>query len=522
MPPNRPSNPREEGTQSLRPLLATRGLWKSFAAPVLADVSLEFLPGEIHALVGENGAGKSTFCRIVAGLLKPDRGTMLLEDAPYRPRSRKEAERLGVSMVTQELNLVPTLTVAENLFLDELPHRWGVIRRRELRDRAAALLKRLGFEGIAPEAPAGKLGVGEQQLIEIAAGLRRPCRVLILDEPTAALTDREAEALWRQTRALRSEGAAVALVSHKLEEVLRVADWVSVLRDGKLVGTRKAKETDPSELTRMMAGREPARTAGPSGKKGPVRLRVEGLRAGSRVRDVNFHVRAGEILGVAGLMGSGRTETARAVFGADPKEAGRIFLGSEDKPTPIRSPAEARRLGLALAVEDRKAQGLLLPLPVRVNITLNSLRRMAKALGVIDRRGEKTQAEEWIRRLGVRCASPEQPIQELSGGNQQKAMIARWLLHDAKVFLFDEPTRGIDVGAKFEIHNLLRDLAARGKAVVMISSELEELLALADRIVVIASGRTVADIPRGAFSTERIMEAAFQAAAEGSEPQGTR
>lgn len=491
-------------------LLAAKELSKSYGpVRVLTNVDFDLRRGEVHALVGENGAGKSTLSRILAGLTPPDTGTLTLQGRPYRPRDRRDAERHGVRMVLQELNLISNLTVAESLFLDCLPHRGGWIDRAALARRARAALARVGLGDLDPHRPVHTLGIGQQQMVEIAAGLARRCDVLILDEPTAALTGAEIERLFAQIAALKAAGAGILYISHRLEEVRRVADRVSVLRDGRLVATRPAADFALEDIVRLMVGRElePANVRRHS-VPGPVALEVRGLRRPPAVREVSFQVRRGEILGLAGLMGSGRTETLRAIYGADPPEAGEIRLHG-GAPVRFCSPRDAVRHGLALVTEDRKTQGLLLPLAVRVNLTLASLRAVAGTAGVIRRAAESSRARQWVQRLGIRCRSEEQPVAELSGGNQQKVVLARWLCRDCDILLFDEPTRGIDVGARFEIHRWLDELAVRGKALVVVSSDLTELMLLCDRIAVLSAGRLVATFDRGEWTEDRLMAAAL-------------
>lgn len=491
-------------------LLAAKELSKSYGpVRVLTNVDFDLRRGEVHALVGENGAGKSTLSRILAGLTPPDTGTLTLQGRPYRPRDRRDAERQGVRMVLQELNLISNLTVAESLFLDCLPHRWGWIDRAALARRARAALARVGLGDLDPHRPVHSLGIGQQQMVEIAAGLARRCDVLILDEPTAALTGAEIERLFAQIAALKAAGAGILYISHRLEEVRRVADRVSVLRDGRLVATRPAADFALEDIVRLMVGRElePAKVRRHP-VPGPVALEVRGLRRPPAVREVSFRVRRGEILGLAGLMGSGRTETLRAIYGADPPAAGEIRLHG-GAPVRFRSPRDAVRHGLALVTEDRKTQGLLLPLAVRVNLTLASLRAVAGTAGVIRRAAESDRARQWVQRLGIRCRSEEQPVAELSGGNQQKVVLARWLCRDCDILLFDEPTRGIDVGARFEIHRWLDELAVRGKALVVVSSDLTELMLLCDRIAVLSAGRLVATFDRGEWTEDRLMAAAL-------------
>jgi len=492
------------------PLLTITGLCKSYAAPVLKDVAFDLKRGEVHALVGENGAGKSTLSRIIAGLTAPEAGEMRLRGAVYCPRHKADAEHHGIRMVMQELNLIGTLTVAESIFVDRLPHRWGWIDYRRLNEQARNVLAQVGLGRLDPARRVSSLGVGQQQLIEIAAGLSQRCEVLILDEPTAALTDPEIERLFEQIARLTAAGSAILYISHRLEEIQRISDRISVLRDGRLVATRAAKEIELDEVVQLMVGREleqiTPRTARPAGA---VALRVNGLKRGEVVRDISFEVRTGEILGFAGLMGSGRTETMRLLFGADASEGGAVYLGDSTQPTAIRSPREAVRRGIALLPENRKEEGLLLPLPVRANISLICMRQLSRWGGWIRCAQEREACDRWAQALTVRCHSQEQAVRELSGGNQQKVLIAKWLFRHCDILIFDEPTRGIDVGARFEIYQLLNQLADQGKAIILVSSDLKELLALCDRIAVMSAGRLTATFKRGEWTQDSIMAAAL-------------
>jgi ribose transport system ATP-binding protein len=491
-------------------VLQISGLSKAYAAPVLRAAFLELARGEVHALVGENGAGKSTLCRIVAGLVPADAGEMTLDGRPFRPRSRPEAEARGVRMVVQELSLVPALSVAENLLIQELPSRLGFIRREELRTEARRRLERVGLCDLDADRPVSSLGVGQRQLVEIAAALARPCDVLILDEPTAALSEAQAERLFGELERVTSAGAGVLYVSHRLDEVRRVAHRISVLRDGQVVRSDAAREVTSSDLVRLMVGRDPELSRTPTRRpSGAPALTVAGLRAEPMVHDVSFTVHDGEILGLAGLMGSGRTETLRAIFGADPRQAGAIILGAAAAPARIASPREAVRAGIALVTEDRKEQGLLLPLSVRTNLTLGRLSALAGTLGFVRPRQESAAVDAQVEALAIHCASVEQPVAELSGGNQQKVVLGRGLAGHARVLLLDEPTRGVDAGARLDIHRLLRRRAAEGRALVVVSSELEELLALCDRIAVMSAGRLVATFDRERFDRDQILQAAL-------------
>jgi ribose transport system ATP-binding protein len=492
------------------PLLQVSGLWKSYATPVLLDVAFDLHAGEVHALVGENGAGKTTLARILAGLVQPDQGHMTLRGRPYAPRTKREAQQLGVRLVPQELNLIGNLTVAENIFLDHLPHRAGWIQRRQLLTQARTLLEQVGLGQLDPACLVKTLGVGQQQLVEIAAGLSQRCAVLILDEPTAALSGAEVDRLFDQVARLKAAGTGIVYISHRLEEIQRIADRISVLRDGRMQTTQPASALTLQQMVRLMVGRPIDQAIRRRSKPpGPIALRVVGLSRPPAVRDVSFQLHWGEILGFAGLMGSGRTETMRALFGADLPIRGQIFLHGSSHPVTIRSPRDAVRYGLALLTEDRAAQGLLLPLPIRANLTLPSLPAFSRVAGWLCRAAERLEASRWTHRLGVRCHSIEQRVCELSGGNQQKVVVGKWLLRDCDILIFDEPTRGIDVGAKFDLYQVLDQLADRGKALIVVSSDLKELLALCDRIAVMSAGRLVATFQRHEFAEERILAAAL-------------
>ena len=473
------------------------------------DVDWQVRPGQVHALVGENGAGKSTLSKIIAGLQPADCGEMLLDQRPYRPGGRGDAEQHGIRMVTQELNLISTLTVAENIYLNDLPHLLGAIRYRRLAKMARQLLRQLKLDTIDPTARVGDLSVGAQQLVEIAAGLSRPCRILILDEPTASLTDQETQLLFRQIELLRKNGVAIVHISHRMEELRQIADQVTILRDGRLVSTQPLETLSTREIVNRMVGRDLSHERlERSVSAGNIALRVERLSRGTRVVDVSFAVRRGEILGFAGLVGSGRTETMRALFGADPPDGGRIYRNGSDRPARIRSPRDAVRLGIALLTENRKEEGLLLPLSIRANSTLAALRRVSR-WGWVAARVERHEARSLARQMAVRCRDVEQTVAELSGGNQQKVVVAKWLFTDGDVLIFDEPTRGIDVGAKFGLYQILARLADQRKAVIMVSSDLKELMLVCDRIAVMSAGRLVATFHRSEFEERAINAAAF-------------
>jgi ribose transport system ATP-binding protein len=492
------------------PLLQVQGLHKSYNVPVLTDFSFELRAGEVHALIGSNGAGKSTFARILCGLTPANSGEIHFEGNRYAPRSKREAEHAGVIMVMQELNVIGTLSVAENIFLNCLPRSAGFVRFADLRGQARQALARVGLGDLDPATSADQLGVGEQQLVEISGALARNCRLLILDEPTAALTDPEIERLFDNIRRLQTDRVGVIYISHRMDEIRRIADRVTVLRDGRRIATHIAADITPTAIVRGMVGHDlPERKEFAERPAGEPALRIEHLRVGNRVRDVSFQAYRGEILGLAGLIGSGRTETLRAIFGADKKDGGEIYLGGATKPLVIHEPADAVRAGIGMVPEDRKQDGLLLPQCIRVNTTLATLSGHTRPRNWLDTTTETQTAISLCERLGVRYSSVEQAVNELSGGNQQKVVIGRWLARDCSVLLFDEPTRGIDIASKDTIYRLLGDLAAAGKAVVFVSSELTELMAVCDRILVMSAGRIAAEFLPGEWTQEKITQAAF-------------
>ena len=515
------SAPARTGAAPPAVLLAGRGIGKTYATPVLAGVDFELHAGEVLALTGENGAGKSTLSKIVAGLVQPTDGTLTLAGVPYAPASRKDAERLGVRMVMQELSLVSTLSVAENLLLGRLPNRLGFIRSEALNEAAARQMALIGLDDIDPRLPVSALGIGYQQMVEIARSLVGECRMLILDEHTATLTSREIAHLFKQIALLKARGVAIVYISHRLDELQQVADRVMVLRDGRHIDTRPMRELTQADIVRSMVGRDVHegldRAVRPRGKRA---LAVRGLTRGTVVRDVSFDLHAGEVLGLAGLVGSGRTELLRLIDGADRKDAGDVLLGDSTTPARIASPMQAVRAGIGFVTEDRKSQGLLLPQSIRVNATLANLGAVSRG-GWLQGAREQAEVEQLRALLRVRSNSIEDPVDRLSGGNQQKVVFARWLHRDCDVLLLDEPTRGVDIGARADIYAQMDKLAAAGKALLMVSSDLRELMSVCDRIGVMSAGKLVRIFERGEWTEQLLLEAAFSAytAADKAAPQ---
>lgn len=482
------------------PLLEMRGIAKSFpGVRALRGVDLSARAGEVLALVGENGAGKSTLIKVLAGAHRPDAGTIWIDGHQAHIRRPVDAQRLGVAVIYQEFNLVPALSARANLFLGQEPSRIGFVRRQEELRRARDLFARLGVE-LDPEAPCRRLSVAQQQVVEIAKALARRARLLVLDEPSATLTTAEVERLFGILRELKAQGLALIYISHRLEEIFAIADRVTVLRDGSHVVTRPIGQVTRNRLIEWMVGRKleqefPKRLV----CLGPERLVVQHLGRGRKVRDVSFSIRAGEVLGLTGLVGAGRTETARLLFGVDRPDAGRIEL--DGRPLRVRRPRDAIRAGIGFLPEDRKAQGLVLQLSARENFGLPNLARLAR-FSFVPRRRERAAFASYIDRLRLKLPHPEQRARHLSGGNQQKLVLAKWLERHCEVLIFDEPTRGIDVGAKLEVYQLINRLAAQGKAVLMISSELPEVIGMSDRILVMHEGRIVGEVRDVARATQ--------------------
>ncbi|MBI5771382.1 MAG: sugar ABC transporter ATP-binding protein [Verrucomicrobia bacterium] len=494
---------------SSAPLLTMRGIRKAFAGvTVLHDVDFSVHAGEVHALCGENGAGKSTLMNILAGVVRPDQGEIVLAGTTARGFANAHAARqAGVSMVFQERSLFEPLTVAENIFAGRQPvDRWGCINRRALATDAAAVLARVAPE-IAPVEIVAGLSPARQQMVEIAKALSLEAKIVIFDEPTASLTATEISRLFAVIRQLRAAGTGIIYISHRLEEIFALADRVTVLKDGGWQATLPVSQTDADDLIRRMVGRDLKEAAqGRADSRGPVLLDVRGLRDAGQpaLRDITFHVRAGEIVGFAGLSGAGRTETALALFGLRPREAGEIELGG--RRIEPRSPAEAIADGLGYLSEDRKEAGLFSDLSVRRNL---SAARLGAFGGWFFRDGaEAAEARDRVGQLRIACRDIEQDVAHLSGGNQQKVVLGRWLKANPRVLIVDEPTRGVDVGAKAEVHEILRAYARRGHAVIVISSDLPEVLRLADRIYVMRRGRIAGELAAADASEEAVMRLA--------------
>ncbi|MEO7276085.1 MAG: sugar ABC transporter ATP-binding protein [Vicinamibacterales bacterium] len=470
----------------------------------LDDVSVTIESGSCHALCGENGAGKSTLGKIVAGVYTPDAGTVEIDGRPVSFSSPAEALAVGIGMVHQELAFCDNLSVAENLCLESLPRSGLFVDRPEMWRRAERMLADIGA-GIDVRTRVAELSIGQQQMLQIAAAVGRGARVIVFDEPTSSLSLHESEALYALLGRLRERGVTCIYVSHRMEEIFRLCDTITVLRDGRHVATQPTAGLTRGELVQMMIGRPlddyfPAHVGGAAGDE---MLRVERLTSPAGFREISFSIRAGEVVGLAGLVGAGRSEVAQAVFGLDPAATGKVFV--RGRPLRLGSPAEAMRAGLGLVPEDRKRQGLVLGMSARSNATLAVLARLARAT-FVRRAAERTLAQGYFQKLRVRASAEEQPVAGLSGGNQQKVVLAKWLAAHCTILMLDEPTRGVDVGAKAEIHSLIDELAASGHAVLLISSELPEVLHLSTRILVLKDGRITGALARQDATQTRVME----------------
>ena len=490
-------------------LLEMQGIGKTFpGVRALEGVQLTVKEGQVHALLGENGAGKSTLIKILSGAYRKDEGQILFEGQPVEIRDPHDAQALGISTIYQEFNLAHDLTVAENVFLGHLPTKGGRVDWSTVKARTREILDTLGVE-LSVDAPISSLSIAEQQLVEIAKALNRKTRILIMDEPSALLGEKDLANLFRVVRSLQAQGIGIIYISHRLREIFELADEVTVLKDGRYVATRKVSEVTMDDLVKLMIGRDlkdvyPKRTV----EQGDVLLEVANLSQSKLLRDISFQLHAGEIVGFAGIVGSGRTELARAIFGADPSSGEMRIAGKLYKP---HSPAAAIRNGVALVTEDRKAQGLFLQLSVRINTTISGLRRLTR-LGVINFGKELTLVKRMIQELRIKTPTPSFLVLNMSGGNQQKVVLARWLSVGTRIFMMDEPTRGIDVGSKSEIYQIMDELTRQGVGIIMISSELPEVLGMSDRIMVMRQGRIVKELSRAEASEETIMQYAVGSA----------
>lgn len=493
-------------------LVEMTGIEKRFpGVHALKSVQFNLRPGEVHALMGENGAGKSTLMKIMSGIYARDGGEMRVDGKPVAPDSPRAAQDLGIGIIHQELSLMNDLTAAQNVLIGREPRKsFGRLDEAALNAQTAEIFASLNLK-MAPETLVGTQTIARQQLIEIAKTLSYNPRVLIMDEPTAALNDAEIAELFTVIRKLRADGVGIVYISHRMDEIKRIADRVTILRDGAYIDTLDAADTPLSRIIQLMVGREVTNLTPtiPDLSASETALEVRGLSRGKDVRDVSFSLKRGEILGFAGLMGAGRTEVARIIFGADPRDSGEIHVSGH--PTDIRTPNDAVQAGIGYLSEDRKHFGLAIDMSVRANVAMATLGQFTSKAGVLDEGAMKQTADEYIAKLGIRTPSDMQDVRLLSGGNQQKVVIAKWLLRDCDVLIFDEPTRGIDIGAKSEIYDLLEALAAQGRAIIVISSELPEVMRLAHRIAVMCEGRLTGVLPGGADTTqEQIMELATQ------------
>lgn len=473
-----------------------KNIFKSFGGvKALTDVSLSVKPGEVRALIGENGAGKSTLMKVLAGAIKKDSGTISINGQEVNYDTPREALRHGISVIYQELNMVPDLTVAENIFMDGILKKHGFVAWKEMNRQSKALLDELGAD-INPKAVVGRLTVARQQMIEIAKAVKNKSKIVVFDEPSAVLGVKDSEVLFQQIEKLKQQGISVIYISHRLDEIMRITDSVTVLRDGQNIVTKETKDLQLEDLVTYMTGKDygsiqPAQEYVPNHNE--VVFEVKNLNRKDIIKNVSFYIRKGEVLGLAGLVGSGRSEIARAIFGADPKTSGEIYVNG--KLVKIRTPKDARRNGIGFVMEDRKTEGLHLDMPIFQNVTMTDIGRYRKA-GLVRNKKEFKAVNDFKEKLLIKTGNIKNPVSSLSGGNQQKVSIAKWLHIEPEILFLDEPTRGVDVGAKSEIYKLIEDIKSQGKAILLISSEFAEILSLSDRVMVIKRGEVTGEFTR--------------------------
>jgi len=491
------------------PFIKMTGIDKSFSGnQVLTNVDIEIKHGEIHALMGENGAGKSTLVKVLTGIHPRDNGVVKLDGKEVTFTNPKEAEEKGIIVIHQELNIIPHLTVAENMFLGkELTYgKTGILNTKAMKKQTVQSLKRLGVTNIHPDETAGNLSVGQQQMVEIARAIATDAKLIVMDEPTAALTDREIESLFKVIDSLKTQGVSIIYISHRMEEIFNICDRITILRDGQYIGTENIAETSFEEIVKMMVGRELGEQFPERDRPvGDVIFEVANLGRAGYFKDINFDIKEGEILGVAGLMGAGRSEVMEVIFGFHKKDSGSIKLNGKD--LTIKHPRDAVKAGIGFITEDRKSKGLVIDASIRENIALTNLKAISSG-GIISNSKENKMVIELIKRLHVRTTGGGQEVKSLSGGNQQKVVIAKWLGINPTILILDEPTRGVDVGAKKEIYSIMNELTESGVAIIMISSELPEVLGVSDRIMVMHEGKITAFLNRDEADQERIMTAA--------------
>ncbi|MBD8025150.1 sugar ABC transporter ATP-binding protein [Ureibacillus sp. Re31] len=487
-------------------MIEMSGITKAFSGNVvLNNVQFELADGEIHALMGENGAGKSTMMKILSGIYTKDAGEIKVDGQVVNFKSPKDAEKLGIIVIHQELNMLPDLTVTQNLFLGkELTYgKTGILKTRQMEKEASQLLSKLGLN-VNPKTRTGDLSVGKQQIIEIAKAIASNAKVIVMDEPTAALTDREIETLFQTIRELKAKGISFVYISHRMEEIFAICDRITILRDGQYVGVRNIPETNFDEIVAMMVGRELGERF-PERKStiGNTKLEVRNLTVNGLFHNLSFKLRKGEVLGVAGLMGAGRTEVAQTLFGYRKASSGEILI--DGKKVVIKSPIDAMKYGIGFVTEDRKTQGLVLDFTIKENITLTNLDKCASS-GIVNQTKENSMVAKYIEELKIRTSGPEQRVKSLSGGNQQKVVLAKWLGTEPDILILDEPTRGVDIGARKEIYQIINQLAEAGVAILMISSELPEVIGMADRVIVMQEGKLTGEVMKEQMTQEIIMQ----------------